>query len=138
MSKDSCHIFSGQHISQTNIEINRSFLFSFQTPVLVSKYQNTIFWNYKSQSQSSYQTGSLRRSTAIRRKKLIKVWDHLLDQKDRKISFYILQLHDLMWSILRMLHDRWWSSLWFSNLYEINRYVISWSMNYAICNGNYG
>ena len=86
MSKDSYN-FSGQHISQANIKTNLSFLFPSQTPVLVSKYQNTIFWNYKSQSQSSYQTGSLRRSTAIRRKKLIKVWDHLLDQKDTKISF---------------------------------------------------
>ena len=48
------HNSSGQHISQTIIKINLSFLFSSQTPVLVSKYQNTIFWNYKSQSISIF------------------------------------------------------------------------------------
>ena len=53
MSKDSYN-FSGQHISQANIKTNLSFLFPSQTPVLVSKYQNTIFWNYKSQSISIF------------------------------------------------------------------------------------
>ena len=75
MSKDFCHNSSGQHISQTNIKINLSFL-----PKHLFWYKDTrtlFFWNYKSQSQSSYQTGSLRRSTAIRRKKFIKVWDYL-------------------------------------------------------------
>ena len=75
MSIDSCHNSSRQHVSQTNIKINLSFL-----PKHLFWYKDTrtlFFWNYKSQSQSSYQTGSLRRSTAIRRKKFIKVWDYL-------------------------------------------------------------